>query len=103
MKMQRVLSFFLSPKFIAILIGLVVLYAILPVILAFAGVGLSHLFGCGGSGPQITCSNQMMGQILTYMFMMHWFALFTVPTGFLVAGVLSIIFVLRLVMLARRH
>ncbi|MCT7955211.1 hypothetical protein [Laspinema palackyanum] len=102
-KMQRVLSFLLSPKFIGILICLVVFCAIFPFFLAFAGVGLVNLLGCGGSGPEITCPNQMMGEILTYMVLMHWLALITLPTGLLVAGVLVIILVLRLVMLERRH
>jgi len=102
--MQKLLSFLLSLKFIGILIGLVLLYAILPVILPFVGVRLFDLLGCdaGGSGPQITCPNQIE-EILTYMMLTYWFAIFTLPTGFLVAGVLVIILVLRFVMLERRH
>ncbi|MCT7973268.1 hypothetical protein [Laspinema olomoucense] len=103
MKMQKVLSFFLSLKFIGLLICLVIFCSIFPFFLAFAGMGLANLLGCGGSGPGITCPNPMMGEILTSMVLMHWLGLITLPTGFLVAGVLSIIFVLRWVMLERRH
>ena len=104
MKMQRVLSFFLSPKFLAILIGVVVLYAIAPFLITLAGGVLMNLFGCEMVRIlTITCPNQMMAEILPYMVFMYWLAPFTLPTGLPVAGVLAIIFVLRLVMLERRH
>ncbi|WP_254566792.1 hypothetical protein [Oscillatoria sp. HE19RPO] len=101
--MQKFLSFLLSPKFIGILIGLAVLYAILPVILPFIGVRLVELLGCdtGGPGPQTACPD-LVETILTYMILTYWFGIFTLPTGFLVAGVLVIILVLRLVMLKQR-
>lgn len=102
--MQQILSFFLSPKFIAVLIAIVLLYAIFPILIAFAGFGLAELFGCqsGGSGPQFTCPNPEMGKLFTYMGFMHWFGLVTLPTGLPVAGVLVIILALRLVMLQQR-
>ncbi len=101
--MQKFLSFLLSPKFIVILICLAVLYAILPVILPFFGVRLVDVLGCdaAGPGPQTTCPD-LVEKILIYMMLTYWFGIFTIPTGFLVAGVLVIILVLRLVMLKQR-
>jgi hypothetical protein len=100
--MAKFISWLLSPKTISILIAVVILYAISPFLITFAGAGLAGLFGCNGGRVENNCPSPEMAEFFTTLTVVHWLAMVTLPTGLLVAGVLAIILVLRLIMLQRR-
>ena len=86
------------------MIGIVLLYAIGPLLITLIGVVLMNLFDCEWVRIlAISCRIKMIEPIISYIIFMYWLVPFTLPTGLPVAGVLAIILVLRLVMLKQRH
>ncbi|MEB3828598.1 hypothetical protein LKK83_14020 [Phormidium sp. CCY1219] len=79
--MAKFISWLLSPKTITILIGVVLLYAISPFLITFAGAGLAGLFGCNGGGVENNCPSPQMAEFFTSMTVVHWLAMVTLPTG----------------------
>lgn len=78
-------------KINVVLIGITLVYTIAPLAIAFLGVALASWFGCESAGMEIYCPGNIgLGQLLTTMGMMHWFALFTLPSGALIAIILSV-------------
>ncbi|MGC9525267.1 MAG: hypothetical protein ACP5D7_06975 [Limnospira sp.] len=79
-------------KINVVLIGITLVYTIAPLAIAFMGLALAGLFGCeSGGGMEVYCLEKpWLGQLLTTMGMMNWFALFTLPSGAIIAIILSV-------------
>ena len=68
------------------LIGICIIFGILPLLLTFGGLQLGELFGCESVSMGIisfTCAQKpWLGNILSFMTFTHWFAIFTIPSAF---------------------
>jgi hypothetical protein len=81
-----------------ILLAIAIIYTIFPLLIAFLGVGLASLFGCETQGAVIVCESQpFLGELFTNMTVFHWFALFTLPSGAIVSGILLMTLLLQLI------
>ncbi|NEO40338.1 MAG: PspC domain-containing protein [Moorea sp. SIOASIH] len=65
------------------LIVICILYGIIPLLLTFGGVQLGLFFGCESVMITFTCPQKpWLGNILSFMTFSHWFAILTIPSGF---------------------
>jgi len=93
-------------KWFFIIAAIIVLFAVFPVILALAAglIAWSHDCMLTEAGPQ-TCmvAGMDLGELLSAIFIMHWFGLMTLPLGAIGLAAWVVLFiVLRLVSRWRR-
>lgn len=76
----------MSVKLHIILLGITIIYMVLPILLALVAYTLAHLLGCEPKESGFVCEGRpFLSEFFSAMAMIHWFALFTVPTGGLAA------------------
>ncbi|QLE45382.1 PspC domain-containing protein (plasmid) [Nostoc sp. C052] len=67
-----------------ILLGIIIFYGILPLLLAWGGMGLAERFGCQSETIIFRCPNpSWLGELVTGMVFAHWLAIFTIPSAIL--------------------
>ncbi|NEO73932.1 PspC domain-containing protein [Moorena sp. SIO3H5] len=65
------------------LIGICIIFGILPLLLTFGGLQLAELLGCESVMITFTCPQKpWLGNIFSFMTFSHWFAILTIPSGF---------------------
>ncbi|CDM97534.1 MULTISPECIES: hypothetical protein [Limnospira] len=78
-------------KINVILIGVSLIYMITPLAIAILAIGLANVLGCSATGMDFQCpGNPGLGQLLTTMGMLHWFGVFTIPSGAIIAIILTV-------------
>ena len=64
------------------LIGICIIFGILPLLLAFGGLQLAELLGCESVMITFTCPQKpWLGNILSFMAFAHGLAIFTIPSA----------------------
>lgn len=67
-----------------ILLGIIIFYGILPLLLAWGGMGLAERFDCQVETIIFRCSDpSWLGELVTGMVFAHWLAIFTIPSAIL--------------------
>ena len=67
-----------------VLLGIIIFYGILPLLLAWGGLGLAERFGCQTETIIFHCSNpSWLGEVVTWMVFGHWLAIITIPSAVL--------------------
>ncbi|HIK33591.1 MAG TPA: hypothetical protein IGS17_09320 [Oscillatoriales cyanobacterium M59_W2019_021] len=81
----------MSLKLHSILLGIALLYTILPILLAFAGASFAQLCGCEPNESGFTCEGRpFLSELFSVMAHLHLFALITVPTGGIASLILGV-------------
>ena len=67
-----------------ILLGLCIFYGIFPFLVTWGGMGLAKHFGCSAEAVRFRCpSSPWLGEVVSWMFMDHWLAIFAIPSAIL--------------------
>lgn len=78
-------------KINVLLIGASLVYMIAPLAIAFLGIGLANILGCSRDAMAFEClGNPSLGLLLTNMTTLHWFTMFTIPSGAIIAIMLTV-------------
>jgi phage shock protein PspC (stress-responsive transcriptional regulator) len=79
-----------------VLLGMCILYGIFPLLVTWGGMGLAERFGCIGEAVRFRCpSSSLLGEVISWMFMAHWLAIFAIPSAILGAIGLLISLILK--------
>ena len=66
------------------LLGICIFYGIFPLLVTWGGMGLAERFGCSAEAVRFRClSPSWLGEVISWMFMAHWLAIFTIPSAIL--------------------
>jgi phage shock protein C len=80
----------LNPFWQAVFVGLCLLYAVLPLLIASVGASLAEAHGCVANAALYECpSNPGLSDQVTAMTFAHWGAIITIPSG--LAGVIGLL------------
>ncbi|MBS0015648.1 MAG: hypothetical protein KFF72_04655 [Arthrospira sp. SH-MAG29] len=78
-------------KINVILIGVSLIYMIAPLAIAILAIALANIFECSATGMDFQCpGSPWLGQLLTTMGMLHWFGMFTIENGAIIAIILTV-------------
>lgn len=67
-----------------VLLGVCILYGIFPFLVTWGGMGLAEGFGCSAEAVRFRCpSSSWLGEVISWMFMSHWLAIFAIPSAIL--------------------
>ena len=80
----------LSMRWHLFLFGICIFYGILPLLVAWSGIGLAERFGCQAEAIIFHCpASSWHGDLVTRMAFMHWLAIISIPSA--VLGVIGLI------------
>jgi phage shock protein PspC (stress-responsive transcriptional regulator) len=66
------------------LLGMCIFYGIFPFLVTWGGMGLAERFGCSAEAVRFRCpSPSWLGDVISWMFMAHWLAIFAIPSAIL--------------------
>ncbi len=72
----------LSIRWHLALFGICIVYAILPLLVAWSGIGLAERFGCQAEAIIFQCpASSWHGNLVTGMVFMHWLAIISIPSA----------------------
>jgi hypothetical protein len=81
----------MSLKLHFILLGIALFYTISPILLALVAFSLAHVLGCEPKESGFVCEGRpFLSELFSALSVIHWFGLFTVPTGGIVSIVLGL-------------